>query len=122
MNIASPSQSPGHSVANKNTENTSTNQSKAPPIRPPPPSTSQGQGSPKQNRPRSTKLLESCYVIKVEEFTIYQVSTADNKRNNPQKFLSSDKKHLHLPPDMSVLHAEYTEYFFPEGIDFPGTE
>ncbi|XP_048728642.1 bridge-like lipid transfer protein family member 3B isoform X4 [Ostrea edulis] len=119
LNIASPSQSPGHSVANKNTENTSTNQSKAPPIRPPPPSTSQGQGSPKQNRPRSTKLLESCYVIKVEEFTIYQVSTADNKRNNPQKFLSSDKKHLHLPPDMSVLHAEYTEYFFPEGSDFP---
>lgn len=59
-------------------------------------------------------------MIKVEEFTVYQVSTADNKRNNPQKFLSSDKKHLHLPPDMSVIHAEFTDYFFPEGIDYPG--
>lgn len=59
-------------------------------------------------------------MIKVEEFTVFQVSTADNKRNNPQKFLSSDKKHLHLPPDMSVIHAEFTDYFFPEGVDFPG--
>ncbi|XP_069131671.1 bridge-like lipid transfer protein family member 3B [Argopecten irradians] len=70
-------------------------------------------------RPRSTKLLESCTVLKIEEFIIYQVSTADNKRNTPCKFLSSDKKQLHLPTDMSVLHMEYTDYFFPEGINYP---
>ncbi|XP_061178016.1 bridge-like lipid transfer protein family member 3B isoform X2 [Saccostrea echinata] len=119
VNIASPSQSPAHKLTNKNTENTAASQSKTSPSRPPPPNTGQGHGSPNQRRHRSTKLLESCYVIKIEEFTIYQVSTADNKRNNPQKFLSSDKKQLHLPPDMSVLHAEYTDYFFPEDIGFP---
>ncbi|XP_062591899.1 bridge-like lipid transfer protein family member 3B isoform X2 [Saccostrea cucullata] len=119
INIASPSQSPAHAPTNQKTENTAANQSKTSPARPPPPNTGQGQGSPNVRRKRSTKLLESCYVVKIEEFTIYQVSTADNKRNNPQKFLSSDKKQLHLPPDMSVVHAEYTDYFFPEDIDFP---
>jgi hypothetical protein len=63
--------------------------------------------------------LESCTVLKIEDFTIYQVTTADNTRNTPKKFLSSDKKQLHLPSDTSILHAEYTEYFFPEGIDYP---
>lgn len=48
------------------------------------------------------------------------VSTADNKRSTPQKFFSSDKKALHLPSDMSVVHVEYTDYFFTEGIDYPG--
>jgi hypothetical protein len=59
-------------------------------------------------------------VLKIEDFTVYQVTTADNTRNTPKKFLSSDKKQLHLPSDTSILHAEYTEYFFPEGIDYPG--
>ncbi|WAR03200.1 UH1BL-like protein [Mya arenaria] len=69
-------------------------------------------------RPRVTKLLESCMVLKIEDFTVYMVSTADNKRT-PQKFFSSDKKALHLPSDMSTVHIEYTEYFFTEGIDYP---
>ena len=118
--IYSPSASPSHTGVKKTTQNVPVNQSKAPPTRPPAPTSGQGQGSPKLKQRRSTKLLESCYVVKIEEFTVYQVSTADNKRNNPQRFLSSDKKHLHLPPDMSVIHAEFTDYFFPEGIDFPG--
>lgn len=118
--IPSPSPSPAHTGVQKTTQNAPVNQSKAPPPRPPAPRANQGQGSPNVKQRRQTKLLESCYVIKVEEFTVFQVSTADNKRNNPQKFLSSDKKHLHLPPDMSVIHAEFTDYFFPEGVDFPG--
>ena len=74
----------------------------------------------KPGRPKVTKLMESCIVLKIEEFIIYMVSTADNKRSTPQKFFSSDKKALHLPADMSVVHMEYTDYFFTEGIDYPG--
>lgn len=116
----SPTQSPAHQPTNQRTPEklssaVNQNQSKVN-TSPQPPrknvSTNQ--------KPRSTKLLESCTVLKIEEFTIYQVSTADNTRNTPKKFLSSDKKQLHLPSDTSILHAEYTEYFFPEGIDYPG--
>ena len=69
----------------------------------------------------SAKLLESCMVLRIEDFVLYRVSTAkDNKRNSPKKFLASDKKQLLLPQDMSSIHVEYTDYYFPEGIHFPG--
>ncbi|KAL4224791.1 UHRF1 (ICBP90) binding protein 1-like [Mactra antiquata] len=78
---------------------------------------SSGQG---QTKPKITKLLESCMVLRIEDFIIYRISTADSKRGvAPQKFFSSDKKALHLPADMSMVHMEYTEYFFTEGIDYP---
>ncbi|ELU09962.1 hypothetical protein CAPTEDRAFT_105822 [Capitella teleta] len=73
-----------------------------------------------QKVPKQTKLLESCVVFRLEDFSLYRVSTAsDHKRSTPKKFLSSDKRQLLLPPEMSSIHADYTEYYFPEGIDFP---
>ena len=59
-------------------------------------------------------------VLRIEEFIIYRVSTADNQRSTPKKFFCSDKKALHLPADMSMVHIEYTDYFFTEGLDYPG--
>ncbi|XP_014780319.1 bridge-like lipid transfer protein family member 3A isoform X2 [Octopus bimaculoides] len=64
-------------------------------------------------------LLESCFVLEVDEFTIFCISTADNKRNNPHKFFSSEKRVLHLPQDMPILHMEFTEYYYPEGVNLP---
>lgn len=79
-----------------------------------------GSGSSSGGGGRTTsRLLESCIVLEIEEFTIYCISTADQKRNNPHKFFSSERKVLHLPHDMPIIHLEYTEYYFPEGIDFP---
>ena len=70
---------------------------------------------------RTMRLLESCFVLRLEDYNIYRVSTAnDNKRSMPKRFLSSDKKQLLLPSDMSSIHVEYTEYYFPEGYNFPG--
>ncbi|XP_070199666.1 bridge-like lipid transfer protein family member 3B [Littorina saxatilis] len=80
----------------------------------------QQQQQQQQLRQKSTRLLESCCVIKVEDLTLYMVSTPNTtKRSGHQKFLVSDKKQLHLPADMSVVHMEYTEYYFPEGVDYP---
>ncbi|KAK3734232.1 hypothetical protein RRG08_049650 [Elysia crispata] len=79
------------------------------------------QASPKhQPPPRSTRLLETCVVIKVEDVTVYMVSMPGQKRTGPTKLVSSDKRQLHLPPDMSVLHVEFTDYFFPDGLQYPG--
>ncbi len=74
-----------------------------------------------QPPPRQTKLLEACMVLRLEDFALYRVSTAlDSKRRIPKKFLSSDKRALLLPQEMSSVHMELTDYYFPEGIDFPG--
>lgn len=118
--VLSPSQSPIHTPANpKSPSKTAQQTQNLQGVR--------GQGHLNEPAPghsqakqRTTKLLESCMVLKIEEFIIYRVSTADSKRSMPQKFFSSDKKALHLPSDMSVVHIEYTDYFFTDGIDYPG--
>ena len=50
----------------------------------------------------------------------FQVTSSSAKTAGaPKKMLSSDKKLLCLPPEMSCIHFEYTEYYFPDGIDYP---
>lgn len=75
-----------------------------------------------QKYPTEKRLLESCFVFRLNDFTIYQVSSAADSRNSkgPKKFIGSEKKTLWLPPEMSSVHVELTEYYYPEGIVFPG--
>ena len=59
--------------------------------------------------------------MRAEDFVVFRVSTtSDTGRNTPRRFLSSEKKQLLLPPEMSAFHLQYTDYYFPEGVDFPG--
>ncbi|XP_053383939.1 bridge-like lipid transfer protein family member 3B isoform X2 [Mercenaria mercenaria] len=117
--VLSPTQSPAHKTANQKSPAKSAQQMQNPQgVKGQGHANGQSQGQ-GQTGQRVTKLLESCMVLKIEEFIIYRVSTADNKRNTPKKFFSSDKKALHLPSDMSVVHVEYTDYFFTDGIDYP---
>ena len=67
-------------------------------------------GTPTRPRPRLSaramrdKLLESCFIIRLEDFSFYRVSTAESDRRTPKKFLASDKKQLLLPREMSSIH------------------
>ncbi|XP_052224963.1 UHRF1-binding protein 1-like isoform X2 [Dreissena polymorpha] len=126
--VVSPSQSPAHTLKSpshqpRSLSNPAANQNQSTRSGRPPPAQVQGHSTLSASRPKVTKLLESCMVLKIEDFIIYMVSTVNNKKgtrgSSPQKFLSSDKKVLHLPADMSMVHIEYTDYFFTEGIDYP---
>lgn len=33
--------------------------------------------------------------------------------------ISCNKKSLYLPPEMPAIHVEFTEYYFPDGKDYP---
>ncbi|KAJ3612682.1 hypothetical protein NHX12_020947 [Muraenolepis orangiensis] len=50
---------------------------------------------------------------------IFQVSTADQRRSSPKAMVSCNKKTLYLPPEMPAIHVEFTEYYFPDGKDYP---
>lgn len=50
----------------------------------------------------------------------FQVSTADQYRCSPKTLISCNKKSLYLPPEMPAIHIEFTEYYYPDGKDFPG--
>ncbi|XP_052410490.1 UHRF1-binding protein 1-like isoform X5 [Carassius gibelio] len=68
--------------------------------------------------PRS-QLMSSSIVLQIADFSIYQVSTADQSRSSPQTMISCNKKSLYLPQEMPAIHAEFTEYYFPDGKDYP---
>ncbi|XP_073183523.1 bridge-like lipid transfer protein family member 3B isoform X3 [Lepidochelys kempii] len=65
------------------------------------------------------KLMSSPVVVRVADFNIYQVSTADQCRSSPKTLISCNKKSLYLPPEMSAIHIEFTEYYYPDGKDYP---
>ncbi|KAG8438762.1 hypothetical protein GDO86_005091 [Hymenochirus boettgeri] len=66
-----------------------------------------------------SKPMSSCFVVKLADFNIYQVSTADQCRLSPKAMISCNKKSLYLPQEMSAIHIEFTEYYFPDGKNFP---
>ncbi|OXB65180.1 hypothetical protein ASZ78_005296 [Callipepla squamata] len=65
------------------------------------------------------KLMSCPVVVRLADFNIYQVSTADQCRSSPKALVSCNKKSLYLPPEMPAIHIEFTEYYYPDGKDFP---
>ncbi|XP_062931477.1 bridge-like lipid transfer protein family member 3B isoform X1 [Cynocephalus volans] len=65
------------------------------------------------------KLMSSSVVVRLADFTIYQVSTAEQCRSSPKNMISCNKKSLYLPQEMSAVYIEFTEYYYPDGKDFP---
>uniref|UniRef100_A0AAQ5XG58 Chorein N-terminal domain-containing protein n=1 Tax=Amphiprion ocellaris TaxID=80972 RepID=A0AAQ5XG58_AMPOC len=74
--------------------------------------------SPPPQTPK-TQLMSSSVVLRMADFSIYQVSTADQRRSSPKAMISCNKKSLYLPPEMPAIHVEFTEYYFPDGKDYP---
>ncbi|MGH0124125.1 UNVERIFIED_CONTAM: hypothetical protein FKN15_016138 [Acipenser sinensis] len=66
-----------------------------------------------------THLMSSSIVVRVADFNFYQVSTADQCRSSPKTMISCNKKALYLPQEMPATHIEFTEYYFPDGKDYP---
>ncbi|XP_062238926.1 UHRF1-binding protein 1-like isoform X1 [Platichthys flesus] len=75
--------------------------------------------SPPPTQTSKTQLMSSSIVLRVADFSIYQVSTADQRRSSPKTMISCNKKSLYLPPEMPAIHAEFTEYYYPDGKDYP---
>ncbi|XP_040611021.1 UHRF1-binding protein 1-like isoform X2 [Mesocricetus auratus] len=80
-------------------------------------------GTPKASsvltQPSKAKLMSSSVVVRLADFNIYQVSTAEQCRSSPKSMVSCNKKSLYLPQEMSAIYIEFTEYYYPDGKDFP---
>ncbi|CAO2581383.1 UHRF1-binding protein 1-like [Lemmus lemmus] len=70
-------------------------------------------------QPSTAKLMSSSVVVRLADFNIYQVSTAEQCRSSPKSMISCNKKSLYLPQEMSAVYIEFTEYYYPDGKDFP---
>ncbi|KAK9399808.1 UHRF1-binding protein 1-like [Crotalus adamanteus] len=65
------------------------------------------------------KLMCSPVVLRLADVNFYQVSTADHCHRSPKTLISCNKKSLYLPQEMPAIHIEFTEYYYPDGKDFP---
>ena len=113
---SSPPSSPLHStpssprtnIRNPSSSHTST-----------PPRAGQSAHSIRSNLQRQVFMLESCFVVRCEEFFIMPVTT-NNVSKEETAFLSSDKKALYLPSDMPAFQLDFTQYYYPRSIGSAG--
>ncbi|KAI8440802.1 hypothetical protein MSG28_009126 [Choristoneura fumiferana] len=61
------------------------------------------------------KLMSTCLVLRIDDFTVYKVST--KSREAPRPLVSAEK--TTLPGDAGLLHAELTHFYYPGDVDFP---
>ncbi|XP_012267843.2 UHRF1-binding protein 1-like isoform X1 [Athalia rosae] len=73
------------------------------------------------------KLMTTCVIIRMDDFTLYKVTTSSRKPV-PKEFISAQTRKRHtagdrdrfsFPDDVTILHAEFTYYYYPGDIPFP---
>ncbi|XP_054261337.1 bridge-like lipid transfer protein family member 3B isoform X2 [Macrosteles quadrilineatus] len=66
------------------------------------------------------KLMTACVIIRIEDFTLYRVSTSAKKQQQ-KEFVKGDKERHAIPsvPELMTLHAEFTYYYYPGDEPFP---
>ncbi|XP_036139234.1 UHRF1-binding protein 1 isoform X6 [Monomorium pharaonis] len=73
------------------------------------------------------KLMTTCIIIRIDDFTLYKVTTTSHNPM-PKEFISAqtrkkhtsgDRERFSLPEDVTILHAEFTYYYYPGDITFP---
>ncbi|CAM4684982.1 bridge-like lipid transfer protein family member 3A isoform X1 [Caretta caretta] len=74
---------------------------------------------PPLRHPSWNRLRSSCMVVRVDDLDIHQVSTAGQQSKKPSTLLSCSRKSLNLPDQVSAIHIEFTEYYFPDNQEFP---
>ncbi|XP_026736263.1 UHRF1-binding protein 1-like isoform X1 [Trichoplusia ni] len=93
---------PAHSASNAPSTNTTTSQA-----------------SPTRTRilQQLGKLMTTCLVLRIDDFTVYKVSTGSKSREVPRPLVSAEK--ATLPGDAGLLHAELTYFYYPGDVCFP---
>ncbi|XP_063384785.1 bridge-like lipid transfer protein family member 3B [Cydia fagiglandana] len=61
------------------------------------------------------KLMTTCLVLRIDDFTVYKVST--KSREAPRPLVCAEKSTM--PGDAGLLHAELTHFYYPGDVNFP---
>ncbi|XP_011137183.1 UHRF1-binding protein 1-like isoform X3 [Harpegnathos saltator] len=81
---------------------------------------SQPSGNPVKNYvlEQLAKLMTTCIIIRIDDFTLYKVTTT-SRNPIPKEFITGDRDRFCLPEEVTILHAEFTYYYYPGDITFP---
>ncbi|XP_076289525.1 bridge-like lipid transfer protein family member 3B isoform X3 [Lasioglossum baleicum] len=64
------------------------------------------------------KLMTTCIIIRIDDFTLYKVTTT-SRNPIPKEFITGERDRFYLPEEVTILHAEFTYYYYPGDITFP---
>ncbi|CAH2087820.1 unnamed protein product [Euphydryas editha] len=84
---------------------------------PPTPTTTQASPTRSKILQQFGKLMTTCLILRIDDFTVYKVSTGSKSREAPRPLVSAEK--AHLPGDAGLLHAELTFFYYPGDVCFP---
>ncbi|CAH2055660.1 unnamed protein product, partial [Iphiclides podalirius] len=116
-----PSNKQGHTERSEAPVSNGLNHKGAPaqPTSNPTPSTNTSQASPTRTRilQQLSKLMTTCLVLRIDDFTVNKVSTGSKSRESPRPLVSAEK--ATLPGDAGLLHAELTFFYYPGDVCFP---
>ncbi|XP_017786944.1 PREDICTED: UHRF1-binding protein 1-like isoform X2 [Nicrophorus vespilloides] len=73
------------------------------------------------------KLMTTCVIMRIEDFTIYRVTTSKRKlmlkefisAQTKRKDFKGDREHMQLPEDAKIIHAEFSYFYYPDDTPFP---
>ncbi|XP_046394074.1 UHRF1-binding protein 1 isoform X3 [Ischnura elegans] len=75
-----------------------------------------------------SKLMTTCIILRIENFTLYRVTTS-KKKTKPREFIAAIRKRKHrktgdkerylLPKEDNIVHAEFTYYYYPGDLPYP---
>ncbi|XP_041968977.1 UHRF1-binding protein 1-like isoform X2 [Aricia agestis] len=84
-----------------------------------PSTTPTSQASPTRTRilQQLGKLMTTCLVLRIDDFTVNKVSTGSRSREAPRPLVSAER--ATLPGDAGLLHAELTFFYYPGDVCFP---
>ncbi|XP_039253730.2 bridge-like lipid transfer protein family member 3B isoform X1 [Styela clava] len=68
---------------------------------------------------KSARLVENCLSVRLTDIDIHQVTTSNSKKQSSGRLINSTRKELLLPDDMPLFHFIRTEYYYPDGRDYP---
>ncbi|XP_050355412.1 UHRF1-binding protein 1-like [Nymphalis io] len=63
------------------------------------------------------KLMTTCLILRIDDFTVYKVTTGSTTREAARPLVSAEK--ATLPGDAGLLHAELTFFYYPGDVCFP---
>lgn len=69
-----------------------------------------------------SRLMTTNVIVRLHDISLWRVATSSTPvatRSPPQELCRGDTARFSLPPDLPLVHMEFTQFYYPGDLDFP---
>jgi len=70
-----------------------------------------------------SRLMTTNVIVRLHDISLWRVATTSSSpvatRSPPQELCRGDTARFSLPPDLPLVHMEFTQFYYPGDLDFP---